>query len=114
VSERPARVLEPSARGPMEGRFHDWRGLELDAEVEAARAEARRTLGAAVAGGPTDGRAWAAAEAAVQHAIGLALDRLGARKEDPAARRLVVQVLTAPDTRARYVFLEDLLHWIKR
>jgi hypothetical protein len=97
----------------MEGRVHDWRGLDLDPEVEAARAEARRTLGAAVAAGPTDGTSWASAEQAVQRTIGLALARLGAGKDDPAARRLVVQVLTAPDTRARYVFLEDLLHWMK-
>lgn len=106
------RVLEPSARGPVEGRFHDWRGMGHDAEVEAARGDARRLVGAAV-----DGRqsaAWAEAEAAVQRLMALAQARLGARRDDPAAQRLLRQVLTAPDTRARYVFAEDLLHWFGR
>ena len=107
---QPGRVLEPSARGPMEGRFHDWRGLGHDDEVEAARSEARRALGAAVANGPTDGAAWASAEQAVQRTIHLALELLGERKDDPALALLVRQLLTAPDTRARYVVLEDLLH----
>jgi len=107
VSENaPRRVLEPSARGPVEGRFHDWRGLGHDAEIETARAESRRLVGEAIASGASDD--WARAEGAVHRCLSLALARAG----NQPAQRLVNQVLTAPDTRSRYVFLEDLLHGI--
>ena len=112
----------------MAGRFHDWRGVGLDAEVETARTEVRRALGEALAQPPPAPAAWAAAELAVQHGVDLAIDRLyaslGASRpspaqvpadvaaRDPAAGRLVVQVLTAPDTRGRWVFMEDLLGYV--
>ena len=70
--------------------------------------------------------AWAGAELAAQRCLDLALDRAlraargappgpGARCRptwpagDAAAAATLVRLLTAPDARARYVFLEDLL-----
>lgn len=90
----------------------DWRGIGIDEGVESARTESRRLLGIALEQGTA--QTWASAEEAVQRAIILALARLGTRRDVPAAQRLVRQLLTAPDTRARYVFLEDLLHWMKQ
>jgi hypothetical protein len=69
--------------------------------------------------------AWAGAELAAQRCLDLTLDRLYARlgaprpapaalpadlaAREPAAGATLVRLLTAPDARARYVFLEDLL-----
>ena len=116
--ERPSWVAPAAALGP---------------ELEAARAAARAAVGAALAGeveerhGEALGaqRDGGAAEMAVQACLGLALDRIYARlgaprpapaalpadlrERDPVAGAMLARLLRAPDTRARYVFLEDLL-----
>jgi hypothetical protein len=123
------RVLEPSAAGARPGATADWHASGLDAELDAARRAVRAAVGPAYddrphphAGGSL---AWASAELAIQHCVDLALDRLYARLgaprpaaaalpadlagRDAAAAGTLVRLLGAPDTRARYVFLEDLL-----
>ena len=73
-------VAEPSAQGPGPARRDDWRATRLDAELSAARAEARDAVGAALstasAPDPASVTAWAAAELAVQACLHIALDRL--------------------------------------
>ena len=123
------RVVEPSAAGVQPGATADWHASALDAELDAARRAAREAVGPAYADVPHPHAggtlAWAGAELATQRCLDLALDRLYARFDaprpapaalpadlaarDPAAAATLVRLLTAPDARARYVFLEDLL-----
>lgn len=125
----PRRVLEPSAAAVQPGATADWHASGLDPELETARAAAREAVGPAYQDVPHPHQsatiAWAAAELAVQHCLDLALDRLYARLgvgrppaaavptdlagRDPRSAATLVRLLTAPDVRARYIFLEDLL-----
>jgi len=129
VTEPGGRVFESSAAGARAGATADWHAGGLDAELGAARRAVREAVGPAYADIPhphvTGSVAWAGAELAVQRCLDLALDRLYARLgaprpapaalpadlagRDPAAAGTLVRLLTAPDARARYVFLEDLL-----
>jgi hypothetical protein len=123
------RIVEPSAAGARPGATTDWHASRLDDELEAARRAVREAVGPAYVDVPHPHQsgtvAWAAAELAAQRCLDLTLDRLYARLgaarpaaaalpadlagRDAAAAATLVRLLTAPDVRARYVFLEDLL-----
>jgi hypothetical protein len=129
MSEARGRVFEPSAAGARPGATADWHAGGLDAELDAARRAVREAVGPAYADVPHPHQAstvaWAGAELAAHRCLDLALDRLYARLgaprpapaalpadlagRDAAAAATLVRLLTAPDARARYVFLEDLL-----
>jgi hypothetical protein len=130
VTERSApRIVEPSAQGPGPARRHDWRATGLEPELDAAREQARAALRAALAApavpDPDGVTAWAAAELTAERCLDLALgwayDQLDAprpaaaalpadlRRRAPRTGALACQALTAPDARARLIFVEDLL-----
>ena len=106
-----------------------WAARVTDPEVEALRAEARTAMAAPMARAGErvieDDALWAPVELAIHRCLWLALERHYARlgapmpspsalPDDLAARDapggvLLRRLLRAPDTRARYVFLEDFL-----
>jgi hypothetical protein len=126
------RAREPSAAGAAPSQTTDWRADRLDPALAAARAATRVAVGVAHAAVVLpergSGTGWAGAELAVHHCLDLALDglyrSLGTARPPPAelpadldARApplaaTLRRLLGAPDARARYVFLEDLVRQI--